>query len=305
MRCSFLLMQIGEHHYMALPGETKQYPGANVAHSIMDGGTFDDKPSKFAEAILQDCRSLGGGRMMVDVGAHLGYFTYIATSMGCRVAAIEPYTEHYFYHQWTQRINNIPTGRVAYHQKVCSDIVDQKMSFGGWSVAQDSEKNKAKQINMDAIRVDQVANEPVLLMKMDVEGYEAHGLRSAQNLFDNHIIEYIIIEITYRINFNPLPDIGTEIRKLVVDRGYHLILLEARREPVEILVQDFDKWWKMLTTDPEICDDTRAACQTDALLVHPNKKIPYLSKHQVTAWDGVLASTVRNKRSAIDTKQSK
>lgn len=42
--------------------------------------------------------------------------------------------------------------------------------------------------------MDDIVHEDVLLLKIDVEGFEVHALKSAQNLFKNHKVRNILME---------------------------------------------------------------------------------------------------------------
>lgn len=221
---------------------------------------------------------------MLDVGAHLGYFTYIAASLGCRVAAIEPVREHVQYHKMTQVFNNIPEGQVVIHNNICSDQ-EASVDFDGWNVGvKKAGEDENLRWAVEPIRIDQIADESVRLLKIDIEGYEALGLRSAKRLLEHHTIDFILIEVTYHLIGSRIEGIREELEMLMKKHHYRFILLEEGQSPMEILAKDFDLWWSHIDKE-EVCPQTSLYCQTNALLAHPKASVPEISGHPMKVWD--------------------
>ena len=59
-------------------------------------------------------------------------------------------------------------------------------------------KGAYKRLTVPGERVDAVVREHVVLIKMDVEGFEPHVLDSAKGLFDQHLVDDVRLGFKHR-----------------------------------------------------------------------------------------------------------
>lgn len=151
-----------------------------------------------------------GGRdgLFVDVGANLGMATFAAAVMGFRVLAFEPVFENLqricdgiFFNRVGDYVTVFEAaasdklGNITFH-KLVGRLDNSAVSATGAKMAFKSNKEIALQVR--TVPLDEViaASEPVLLLKIDVQGWELHVLKGASRLLSRKGSEapYLIYE---------------------------------------------------------------------------------------------------------------
>ncbi|CAF0712227.1 unnamed protein product [Adineta steineri] len=135
--------------------------------------------------------------IVVDVGGFLGDFGLYAAACGCQVYIFEVQPEYANLIRTSIALNNFSTSRVHILEKAVNDLPsNSKLTFsqkGGDTTA--SEGN----LTVSTIRLDDIKwplNSTILLLKVDVEGFELNVLRSAEKLFSENRIHHLIFEYT-------------------------------------------------------------------------------------------------------------
>ncbi|GIL86305.1 hypothetical protein Vretifemale_14701 [Volvox reticuliferus] len=161
----------------------------------------------------------GSAPLVVDVGANFGYFAMYAAMLGCRVVAVEPVPRFLAFLHWNMAANGIKvttqswTGPAAglsaspvvVVERAVSTISTQNISMaaprkGVWGTA--SVAGMANNIDQDleiitvgSVRLDEIVGAAqVLLLKVDVEGYEPVVFQSGQRLISEGRLENILME---------------------------------------------------------------------------------------------------------------
>lgn len=176
--------------------------------------------------------------IFVDVGANVGMATFAAAVMGFRVFAFEPVLENlqsicngiYF-----NRVGDLVTvfeaatsdrvGNITFH-KLVGRLDNSAVSATGAKLAFKS--NEEIELQVRSIPLDQVIpeEEPVLLLKIDVQGWEYHVLKGAKKLLSRKKGEapYLIYEEDERL-LQASNSTSKEIRKFLHGLGYtHCVL---------------------------------------------------------------------------------
>ncbi|KAL3535858.1 hypothetical protein ACH5RR_004319 [Cinchona calisaya] len=196
------------HPVIANLVEGLKYP---FLYSLSDFGNLPEKPHKnivrtlkgkpFRKAdisgtVQELLEKLKGdkNRIFVDVGANVGLATFAAAVMGFRVLAFEPVFENlqricegiYF-----NRVGNLvevfeaatsdSSGNITFH-KLVGRLDNSAVSATSAKMAFKSNEEIALQVK--SIPLDEVIqeSEPVLLLKIDVQGWEYHVLKGASKL---------------------------------------------------------------------------------------------------------------------------
>jgi len=127
-------------------------------------------------------------QLVVDVGGNIGYFALYAASFGCRVITIEPNPAMYQYIQLSSHMNGF-TDQIT---MVLGGVSDQHGSANLTIDCQDTGLTHFKhKRNIEAIlyTLDEIISEDVLLLKIDVEGYEDSVFKGMTKLMNiSHII---------------------------------------------------------------------------------------------------------------------
>jgi len=175
---------------------------------------------------------------VVDAGANLGYFASYAGIMGCRVIAFEPQPRLLPIINTSILVNQLTDRFTLYNNIINVDKVDRlKIVYANGvctgcsavSKASPGETNQPGSFIIDAIRIDEVVKDDVLLMKVDVEGYEVLALESAKGVFDNYNVMNILVE-WFPSRFPHGHERGTKLLEDLVDKGYTIRHYDLRNQ---------------------------------------------------------------------------
>lgn len=238
------------HPVIANLVEGLKYP---FLYSLSDLGTLPDKPHKnivrmlkgklfrkpdisvTIQEILDKLTSRGerDNGLVVDVGANVGMASFAAAAMGFKVLAFEPVFENlqticdgiYF-----NRVGDLVTvfnaaasdlnGNITFH-KLVGRLDNSAVSATGAKLAFKSNEEIALQVR--SIPLDEVIpeSEPVVLIKIDVQGWEYHVLKGASKLLSRKGREapYLIYEEDERL-LQASNSSAKEIRDFLHSVGY-------------------------------------------------------------------------------------
>ncbi|KAK1392524.1 Hexuronic acid methyltransferase [Heracleum sosnowskyi] len=237
------------HPVIASIVEGLKYP---FLYSLSDFGTLPEKPHKnivrilkgkmfrkpdissTVQDFLEENKGQGEMGVFVDVGANVGIASFAAAVMGFRVLAFEPVFENlqricdglYF-----NRVKDLVTvfeaaasdrvGNITFH-KLVGRLDNSAVSASGAKLAFKSNEEIAIQVR--TIPLDEVIPEsvPVILLKIDVQGWEYHVLKGATKLLSRKKEEapFLIYEEDERL-LQASNSSAKEIRDFLHSVGYH------------------------------------------------------------------------------------
>ncbi|ESW26992.1 hypothetical protein PHAVU_003G164300 [Phaseolus vulgaris] len=237
------------HPVVANTVEGVRYP---FLFSLSDFGTLPDKPHKnivrmlkgkpfrkpdisvTIQDLLEKAKSEGKDGFVVDVGANVGMASFAASAMGFRVLSFEPVFENlqkicegiYF-----NRVADLVTvfeaaasdriGNITVH-KLVGRLDNSAISATGAKLAFKSNEEIAFQVR--TVPLDEVIpeSESVLLLKIDVQGWEYHVLKGASKLLSRKGSQapYLIYEEDERL-LQASNSTAKEIRDFLRSVGYH------------------------------------------------------------------------------------
>ncbi|CAI9100145.1 OLC1v1037085C1 [Oldenlandia corymbosa var. corymbosa] len=235
------------HPVIANIVEGLKYP---FLYSLSDFGNLPDKPHKnivrtlkgkpFRKAdisgtvqeLLEGMKGKEG--IFLDVGANVGMATFAAAAMGFKVLAFEPVFENlqkicegiYFNRvghlvEVFEAATSDQLGNITFH-KLVGRLDNSAVSATGAKMAFKS--NEEIELQVRSIPLDDVIQEtePVLLLKIDVQGWEYHVLKGASKLLSRKKGEapYLIYEEDERL-LQASDSSAKEIRKFLHSVGYH------------------------------------------------------------------------------------
>ncbi|KAJ9534904.1 hypothetical protein QJQ45_029540 [Haematococcus lacustris] len=170
-----------------------------VFHQVLEGRCFDP--------------ATGQRALVLDVGANFGYFAVYAALHGCRVVAWEPVRRFRAFIEQNLQLNRVAhlvEVRGAVASTLNGTAVEMQMPTAGiWGTASvdginqmESHSRRCADAMKELVpseRVDSRVDEAVLLMKVDVEGYESEVLNSAYLLLAKHEVSNIVLEYNARV----------------------------------------------------------------------------------------------------------
>lgn len=186
----------------------------DVSANVHGSGLLEAGIVKLMSIILGDeCKAAAAGSaqapLFADVGSNFGFYTVMAAMMGCRVVSWEPVPRFLSFIHYNMAVNNA-TNIVDLRDKVVAEdtsinytlIVPQR---GVWGTAGIGGKNvdpaidnqgDYERVTAAAELLDAVlgAEKEVLLLKVDVEGFEPGVMKSADKLTQQKRIRHMVME---------------------------------------------------------------------------------------------------------------
>lgn len=189
-----------------------------------------EKPTRRMFEFLLNKKCSEGNHLVVDAGANLGYFATYAGVMGCRVEAFEPQPRLIPMINTSIMVNSL-TERFTLHNNIINTdkTARLKITYAGGSCtgcsvvtpAGPNEEDTESSYIITATRIDDYVKDNVLLMKVDVEGYEVLAIESAKGVFDKYTVKNILVE-WFPARFPHGVERGTKLLEDLVDQGYKL-----------------------------------------------------------------------------------
>eukprot|EP00262_Sarcandra_glabra_P006843 TRINITY_DN19398_c0_g1_i1.p1 TRINITY_DN19398_c0_g1~~TRINITY_DN19398_c0_g1_i1.p1 ORF type:complete len:364 (-),score=35.08 TRINITY_DN19398_c0_g1_i1:618-1583(-) len=221
-------------------------------YALADLGDLPDKPHKnivrmlkrkpfrkpdisvTMQEVLGKMIDEGRDGIVVDVGANVGMASFAAAVMGFKVLSFEPVFENLQRicdGVFLNRVGSLVTlfeaaasdriGNITFH-KLVGRLDNSAVSATGARLAFKS--NEEIELQVRSIPLDEVIpdSEPVLLLKIDVQGWEYHVLRGASKLLSRKRGEapYLIYEEDERL-LQASNNSAKEIREFLGSVGYH------------------------------------------------------------------------------------
>lgn len=243
---------------------------------ILEHGMWEPTITQAFANLLADACQRRPGTVVVDVGANIGYFSFLSASMGCYVHAFEPVPENLKLLAMGLIMNPELNKQISLHPNICTDQpgpleisgtnVDghvkgsyendgihqaRKQELGGFK---DSVGIPVQTLSIDeAVRKTHGSDATVELLKVDVEGYEPHVMRSARSLFNARKVKTILFE--YNMWRGMSAKQGVDMLKELKGFGFYLfVALSTTCEPHEIATEtDFEELSKTLMNHTNKC----------------------------------------------------
>jgi len=166
------------------------------------------------EAIWRCCQSGGGSGLVVDVGGNFGWYTLYSLALGCSVAVFEPIPAYREVLELGVSLNPGFRERVRLYPNVVYDQPGnyslrvplatgkhrKKLGMTGMAgtrgVLKTDKTAKAYTHTASSVRLDDLVQRDVCLLKADVEGYEPQVLQTAQKLLSTFSVPSLQLELT-------------------------------------------------------------------------------------------------------------
>ena len=136
----------------------------------------------------------------LDVGANIGIYSVLASNVvGANSFAIEPIPETFIYLLDNLAINKITEKVTALNIGAgdCDGIISFTKDLGTSNHVVTVEEKNVEKINVHVKRLDDVINDNPVLIKIDVEGYEAKVIEGSKRLLETDSLLAVIMELNY------------------------------------------------------------------------------------------------------------
>ncbi|KAL3884521.1 hypothetical protein ACJMK2_024655 [Sinanodonta woodiana] len=172
---------------------------------------------------------------LIDIGAHIGYFTVLAATVGNSVVAVEPYDRSVTLIRRSVALNDLNSKVRIISKAISANRTTMYLSQGDSNDIGSIRAIPVKEANqidnsesgVEAITIDDLIpfiKSKEVIMKISIEGHECAAMQSAIKIFEEKIVRYIFIEwhvirdTVYGIN----PDCPTDKARELVSRLHSL-----------------------------------------------------------------------------------
>lgn len=195
-----------------------------VLHLIGLEGLWAPVETQIFYALLSPA-AVSRGKLVVDVGVNVGWFSLVSLALGYRVVgfdanrALVPQVAASVQLNagFGERFDFLPcgVGDALTATAPFTPSIDPTYSGLGAvkGVGVRAEDTSAVSTVVALVALADVINEDVVVLKVDTEGYEATVFSGAWSLFDRHTIEHVIVEIKSTEN-------RIDIQRQFKERGY-------------------------------------------------------------------------------------
>jgi len=214
-----------------------------LGNPLMAGGCFETAETEIFLKYIRDAA------ICIDIGANIGFYTCLAAAQGKHVIAIEPMVANLNF-LYRNLINNLffdvevfPLGLASKPSIERLVGSDSGASFiPGWAGVSDK-RYEIVPVNALDIVINKRFNGQLLVIKMDVEGYENEVLKGAVNTLALSPKPAWLVEICFRENFpSGLNEKFYETFEVFWKNGYQA--RTANREERIITPRDVSRWVK-------------------------------------------------------------
>ena len=225
--------------YLRIPTKTP-YGFKFIGTKKMVSGRFERDVAAF---IIEEVKR--GARTFIDVGAHHGLFTILASHYGLVTYSFEPDPLNYRVLKRNMRVSHSRTSKI--HNIGLSNFTDKVTFFGiatgvsrnsNWAGSNSRRKFVVEVSTLDKSLSFENLQEPILV-KVDVEGYESDVMEWANGVFAIHRDITIICEITFsekQINGESHSIAALKMSQSLVAQGFEIftIALDGSLQPTSI-----------------------------------------------------------------------
>jgi len=200
---------------LAVPDITSEGVGIDLARN----GILEEPTFRVFQYLLEE-KCATEDHLVVDLGANFGVFTTYSAVLGCRVIAVEAQPRLVDIVKLSLKLNGVQQKvdflnnivhsdksaklRIHYNLKTC-------WACSYVEFAKDNQPDTEEQVTVAATTVNDIIKENVLLLKIDIEGFEINALKGAKEAIEKYNVENILIEWNPGLNSHS----GTKIEDAV------------------------------------------------------------------------------------------
>jgi len=148
--------------------------------------------------------------------------------MGCRVESFEPLPDAFYWLEFSTILNGF-SGYTNLHRQIMGNVTGQKQMIkdNNWGLSHVTDKGG---IPVEATTLDNAIKEDVLLLKIDVEGYEDNVFKGAKEFLSRYNVDNIICETKKNGDVQAKLDFINELKT----SGYTIYSYEEKYKDIEI-----------------------------------------------------------------------
>ena len=173
-------------------------PGDFLSDLLVSKGAWETNNMRLIGSLVKKRLNLNAPCLALDVGANQGIYSLYMAKLGCKVISFEMQVRVAALNKLSIALNGLDDKitlikRPVYDVEKSMYYVGNKVNLGATGMYE-KPSGSSEEIRVDTVRIDDVVNEYVAVMKMDVEGSEYHALKSMSKLFDRDMVGDILME---------------------------------------------------------------------------------------------------------------
>mmetsp|Transcript_2601 Transcript_2601/g.3999 ORF Transcript_2601/g.3999 Transcript_2601/m.3999 type:complete len:302 (-) Transcript_2601:192-1097(-) len=171
-------------------------------HSLETTGVWAPEATMAFNILLANaCKT--SRELVVDVGAHVGYFSGFSAALGCDVVSFEPQFNLAPYFELMRSVNPGFQDRIQHRRFAVSSVAGQQFAMPllndpGLGHLVPTSLAKETDFRVTTVTLDEMLKEEtrdILLLKIDVEGHELEVLKGASGLLKAGRVRNMFIEM--------------------------------------------------------------------------------------------------------------
>ncbi|XP_041363318.1 uncharacterized protein LOC121378971 isoform X2 [Gigantopelta aegis] len=219
-----------------------------ITGALLSSGVWEPYITKVFQIALEKHPNA----ILIDIGANIGYYSFLAAGMGHDVIALEPVLENAErFHKGTQlgrfldNVHLLKNAMSDRHQTVC--MTTNKENQGGLRVVENGcdQEVMTSTITMDDLLYLIPPTEAII--KIDIEGYECKAMSESAHFFKRIFVPYIFMEwqnmFAKRRNSAPCP--GKAMQQLANTLSHYGYLPYEVRTGIEMQIQQSSTTWRI------------------------------------------------------------
>ena len=176
--------------------------------------------------------------IIIDIGANIGYYSLLSAAMGYTCYSFEPDPSNFDKFNSSIKLNNFDNKIKLYKNAlsnkanetiILSTVAGTIVNHGCLTVLKDFIPTSSNTVQCVTLKLDDVINknDKILLIKIDVEGFEPEVIEGSLELIKSGNIQHILIEISPK--FRKIEDYIKMIFILVQNKYTKIINLDSRK----------------------------------------------------------------------------
>ena len=199
-------------------------------------GIWEENNTNYILDLMNDNQNTDA--IIIDVGANIGYYSLLSAAMGYTCYSFEPDPSNFDKLNSSIKLNNFDN-KIKLYKNALSNKANEKIilstvagtivNHGCLTVLKDFISTSSNTVQCVTLKLDDVINknDKILLIKIDVEGFEPEVIEGSLELIKSGNIQHILIEISPK--FRKIEDYIKMIFILVQNNYTKIINLDSRK----------------------------------------------------------------------------
>jgi FkbM family methyltransferase len=207
-----------------------------ISSLIYKYGIWEESNTNYILDLMKENQNTDA--IIVDIGANIGYYSLLSAAMGYTCYSFEPDPSNFEKFNSSIKLNNFDNKIKLYKNAlsnkanetiILSTVAGPIVNHGCLTVLKDFIPNSSNTVQCVTLKLDDVINkkDEILLIKIDIEGFEPEVIEGSAELLKTGNIRHILIEISPK--FRKIEDYIKMICILAQNNFTKILNLDSRK----------------------------------------------------------------------------